>query len=216
MKDRSESGHQNNMQIKAIIIFVLVTIGMLLGVGVLLSQFGTSAEVPIADIAGERRYAQGAGPITLVEFSDFQCPACQTVEAPLKQILAKYPGKVTLVYRHFPLTTIHKHAQIAAQAAEAAHAQGKFWEMHDILFAKQAEWSTQEDPMAAFIQYATALGMDSARFVADTQGQASKDAVAIDTAAATKYRLSGTPTFYLEGLPVEFAQIDSRLAELAK
>lgn len=202
------------MNTKAIIIFVLVTIGMLLGVGILLSQFGTSTETPIADIAGERRHVQGTGSITLVEFSDFQCPACQSVQEPLKQILAKYEGKVSLVYRHFPLTTIHKNAQLAAQAAEAAHMQGKFWEMHDLLFAKQAEWSPQDDPKSAFIAYATILGIDAARFVVDMESQSVKEVVARDVAAASAQRINGTPTFYLEGRKVDFTQIEAKLAEL--
>jgi protein-disulfide isomerase len=216
MKAMRGYGPQNNMNIKAIAIFLTVTLGMLLGVGGLLWQFGKSAEAPITDIAGERRHAMGTGEVTVVEFSDFQCPACQSVEAPLKQILAKYPDKVVLVYRHFPLTSIHPNAQIAAQAAEAADNQGKFWEMHDLLFAKQAEWSGQENPREALAAYATLLGMDTAKFIAELESQAGKDVIAADVVAATKYRISGTPTFYVNGIKTEFGQLDARLAELTK
>ena len=108
------------MNPKSLITFVLITVGVLLGVGGLLWQFGSNAGKPIEDVAGDMRHTKGSGEIVLVEFSDFQCPACQAVQQPLKQILSKYEGKVTFVYRHFPLTTIHKNAQIAASLAYAA------------------------------------------------------------------------------------------------
>ncbi len=80
--------------------------------------------------------------ITIVEFSDFQCPFCEKVFPTVEQVLKEYNGKIKLVYRHYPLVTIHPRAQIAAEAAECAKDQGKFWEFHDQLFAQQADWSS--------------------------------------------------------------------------
>ncbi len=218
MKDRRESGlRYRHMQIKSIVMFVVVTIGLLLGVGALLVNFGNSAPENkiITDVAGEMRLVKGEGEIVLVEFSDLQCPACQSVQAPLKQILSKYEGKVKLVYRHYPLNSIHKNADIASRASEAAHLQGKFWEMHDTLFEKQREWEKLGDPREKFAEYATALGLDATKFLADIESQEVKDKVAIDLLAATNYRLSGTPSFFVNGESVEFANLDSRLSSLS-
>jgi protein-disulfide isomerase len=204
------------MNIKTILIFIAVMIGVLAGVGGLLYQFGQAGSKPVEDIAGSMRYKKGEGSVTLVEFSDFQCPACLSVQEPLKQILAKYEGKVQFIYRHFPLSSIHKNAQMAAQASEAAYQQGKFWEMHDLLFAKQAEWASLENPKESFGAYATLLGLDLPKFLSDMESQATKDAVNTDILATARYRLTGTPTFFINGTKVEFAQIETKLAELTK
>lgn len=204
------------MQTKTIITFILVTLGVLLGVGGLLWQFGTKTEKPIADVAGNKAHVQGTGSVVLVEFSDFQCPACLAVQSPLTQILKKYEGKVQFVYRYFPLVSIHKNAQLSAQAAEAASRQGKFWEMHDKLFATQSAWEGEADPRQMFYNYATGLGMDGAKFMADLDSQDVKDAVDADALAANKDNLQGTPTFFVNGVKTDFAQIESKLAELTK
>jgi len=204
------------MNTKTIMIFVAVTLGILLGVGALLTQFSQSAEQPIADIAGDSRYSMGRGIVKIVEFSDFQCPACLSVQAPLKELLTKYDGKVEFVYRYFPLTQIHKNAQMSAQAAEAAGIQGKFWQMHDKLFETQRDWEGIADPKETFISYAEYIGLDKAKFTADLESQAVKDVVAKDVLAANQNRIGGTPTFYVNGVRTEFGQIESKLKELSK
>lgn len=204
------------MQIKTIIIFIAVTLGVLLGVGGLLYQFGAVADKPIEGIAGEKRHTLGSGEIVVTEFSDFQCPACLSVQEPLKQILKKYEGKVTFVYRHFPLVSIHKNAMMAAQVSEAAALQGKFWEMHDMLFAKQNEWSGLGDPKETFFAYAVLLEMDLPKFQADLDSQAVKDAVTKDLLDTTRYRLTGTPTFFVNGVKTEFPQIEAKISSLVK
>ncbi len=201
------------MQMKTIIIFIAVTLGVLLGVGGLLYQFGQAADKPIAEIAGNKSHKLGSGSVTVVEFSDFQCPACLSIQAPLKEILKKYEGKVEFVYRHFPLSSIHKNAQVAAQVAEAAGLQGKFFEMHDILFAKQTEWAGQNDPMESFNAYAMMLGLEMTKFEADVKSQSVKDMVNTDSLDATRYRLSGTPSFFVNGRKVEFAQLEAKILE---
>lgn len=204
------------MNTKIILIFIAVIVGVLAGVGGLLSQFGASAEKPIPEIAGEKKHVQGTGNVTLVEFSDFQCPACLAVQEPLKQILQKYEGKVEFVYRYFPLTTIHKNAQIAAQAAEAAGMQGKFWEMHDKLFATQSTWAGLSDPKETFVGMAKEIGLDTEKFASDLESQTVKDAVSVDILAATRYSLGGTPTFFVNGMKTEFPQIETKLSSLVK
>jgi protein-disulfide isomerase len=204
------------MNLKSLVMFGVITLVVLFGVGGLLWQFGKTTDAPIEDIAGEMRYKQGSGAVTLVEFSDFQCPACQSVHLPLKQMLAKYEGKVQFVYRHFPLTSIHKNAQLAAQASEAAHQQGKFWEWHNLMFEKQTEWAGLADPHEKFLSYAKDLGLDEAKFSTDLESEATKGIVTQDLLASSRYRLTGTPTFFLNGVKVEFNQLEAKLAELTQ
>jgi protein-disulfide isomerase len=205
------------MNTKSVITFVLVTVGILIGVVALLWRFSSTPQsAVISDVAGEQRLKKGQGPITIVEFSDFQCPACKAVQQPLDELLKKYDGKVTFVYRYFPLTTIHKNAQLAAQAAESANKQGKFWEMHDVLFDKQGEWEGEKDPTGKFVQYATDLGLDSVKFTADLTNQEVVDAVTNDNLAATRYRLTGTPTFFVNGVQTEFNEIEAKIQEATK
>lgn len=204
------------MNTKTIITFIAVTLGVLLGVGGLLWQFGQAGDKPINEIAGERTHVLGNGEITVVEFSDFQCPACLAVQQPLTKILKKYEGKISFVYRYFPLTTLHKNAQVSAQAAEAAGMQDKFWEMHDKLFANQGSWAELSDPRETFTGYAKELGLETDKFSSDLESQIAKDAVSVDLLDATRYNLSGTPTFFVNGVKTEFAQIDGKVASLVK
>lgn len=210
------------MQIKTILMFITVTLGILLGVGGMLWQFGGNPEKPILNIAGQSKHSQGPsassgqGVVTIVEFSDFQCPACLSVQEPLKQILKKYEGKVQFVYRFFPLVTLHKNAQISAQAAEAAGMQDKFWEMHDKLFATQNVWQGVVDPKELFEGYARELGINTENFLKDLNSQEVKDAINVDVLDATRYQITGTPTFYVNGIKTEFGKIDEKIAELTK
>jgi protein-disulfide isomerase len=151
-----------------------------------------------------------------VEFSDFQCPACLSVQEPLKEILKKYEGKVELVYRHFPLTNIHKNALLSAQAAEAAGLQGKFFEMHDKLFTTQTVWQGMSDPREVFVGYTAELLLDKDKFIADLDSQAVKDSVNTDLLAATRYQINGTPTFYVNGIKTEFGQVEAKIVELTR
>lgn len=204
------------MSLKTLLTFMGVMVGILVGVGALLWQFGSGASKPLADVAGESRLAKGSGSVTVVEFSDFQCPACASVHLPLKQVLTKFEGKVTFVYRHFPLTSIHKNAVAAAQAAEAAHNQGKFWEYGDLLFAKQNEWGGLSDPTETLISYAKELGLSIDTFTSDMKSDAVKERVNTDMIYASRHALSGTPTFFVNGVKTDFVNLESRLEELTK
>ncbi len=140
-------------------------------------------------------------PITIVEFSDFQCPFCkqwhQTVYEPL---LAAYPGKIRVVYRHLPLTSIHPDAQGAAEAAMCANAQGKFWEFHDKLFAGEALGA------GIYSQYASDLGLDVKKFEACITKGAYRQAVQEDSDFALNLGVNSTPTFFVNGLAIVGAQ----------
>lgn len=202
------------MNTKTIIIFIVVTLGILMGVGGLLWQFGEQANKPIEDVAGSMRHYKGEGEIVVVEFSDFQCPACLSIQAPLKEMLSQYDGEVKLVYRHFPLVSIHPNATIAAWASEAADLQGKFFEMHDILFERQSEWAKETDPTSMFEKYALELELDGEKFMSDLKSQEVKDRVSEDILASSRYRLSGTPSFFVNGIKVDFNQLQAKIQEL--
>ncbi len=138
--------------------------------------------------------------VTIVEFSDFQCPFCRRVTQTLKQIEETYGNKVRLVYKFRPLP-FHKNAMPAALAAYAAMKQGKFWEYHDKLFANQQQLTREN-----FLKWAKELGMDVKRFEKDMDSQAAKDFVNRDNQLAMKVGANGTPTFFINGKKLIGAQ----------
>lgn len=145
-------------------------------------------------------------PVTVEEFSDFQCPTCARMHPVVKQLLAKYPQQVRLVFRHYPLANIHAYAREAARASEAAGLQGKFWEMADLLYARQAEWSKAAPARPLFVGYAQQLGLDTARFQQDIDSTAVSMRVVNDERRAQSRRLQGTPTFVVNGRELTFEE----------
>ena len=143
-----------------------------------------------------------SAPITLVEYSDFQCPACGAYFPVVKQLHETYGDQLRIVYRNFPLTQLHPNAQLAAQAAEAAGKQGRFFDMHDFLFGNQKTWSSLQDPTETFVGYATALGLDVDQFKVDLVSTEVKQAIADDVAGGTRSNVDSTPTFFLNGVEI--------------
>ncbi|MBV9926665.1 MAG: thioredoxin domain-containing protein [Acidobacteria bacterium] len=136
--------------------------------------------------------------VTVEEFSDFQCPACGVLEPGLRRVIKDYQDRVQFVFRNFPLQ-MHKYAFLAARAAEAAGQQGKFWEMHDIIYDNQKEWSESMEPRVQFDSYATRLGLDVQRFKADMERQDLADRIKSDLLRGNSLGVKGTPTVYLNG-----------------
>ncbi|HLP79853.1 MAG TPA: thioredoxin domain-containing protein [Acidobacteriota bacterium] len=153
---------------------------------------------------GTTDHVFGDGKILLVEYSDFQCPACKAYEPLVDQVVEKYGENITLVYRHFPLRSIHRHAQMMAQASEAAALQGKFWEYKTALFESQDEWKDLGSVKEYAIQKAVAMGMDAAKFEADMTAQSTKAKVENDYQSGIANRLQGTPSFFVNGQKVQF------------
>ena len=145
-------------------------------------------------------YTRGgaAAKVTLEEFSDFQCPACGGLEPGLRRVLSDYGDRVRFTFRHFPLQ-MHKYAFIASRAAEAAGQQGKFWEMHDMIYDNQKEWSEAMEPRVQFDAYATRLGLDVQRFKTDMARQDLADRISADLLRGNSLGVKGTPTLYLNG-----------------
>ena len=136
--------------------------------------------------------------VTLEEFSDFQCPACGGLEPGLRRVIKDYSDRVKFVFRNFPLS-MHKYAFLAARAAEAAGQQGKFWEMHDLIYDNQKEWSEAMEPRVQFDSYAARLGLDVQRFKADMERQDLADRIKDDYVRGNALGVKGTPTIYLNG-----------------
>lgn len=132
----------------------------------------------------------------LVEFSDFQCPACGAFEPAVETIMNKDKDKLLFVYRHFPLPQ-HENAVPAAHAAEAASKQGKFWEMHNLLFANQTNLSAN-----LYVGLAKQLGLDTTKFTADMQGNDIANLVSTDVAFGNSIGIDATPTFFLNGTKI--------------
>lgn len=137
--------------------------------------------------------------VTLIEYSDFQCPACGAYYPIVKQLNHEIGDKIVFAYRHFPLRQAHPNAELAAQAAEAAGRQGKFWEMHDMLFENQKEWSNQSSPKETIGKYAQSLNFDIERFKSDLDSKEVKGKVNNDYQSGIKARVNSTPTFFLNG-----------------
>jgi protein-disulfide isomerase len=158
---------------------------------------------PIVEISAEGAPFKGPvdAPITIVEFSDFQCSYCKRVLTVLDQVLERYPSKVKLAFRDFPIVNIHPHAHKAAEAAHCAAEQGKFWEFHDLLFEKQ-----DAIPNANFSEHAKALGLEVTPFQACLESQKYKDKVERNYADGVKAGVSGTPAFFINGRLVSGAQ----------
>jgi protein-disulfide isomerase len=154
-------------------------------------------------VSGSRGFARGAkdAPITIVEFSDFQCPFCKSVIATVKQVMDKYPGKVRWVFRDFPIPVLHPAAVKAHEAARCAAEQGKFWEYHDLLFDKTSRQTPEE-----LKQYAKDLKLDSASFGQCLDSGRQEAAVNRDVEDGTRLGVTGTPTFFINGRQLVGAQ----------
>ena len=158
-----------------------------------------SADVIIdlaADVDPERDHIRGPthAPVTVVEYGDFECPYCGQAEAVVRDLLADF-GDARYVWRHLPLTDVHPNAQLAAEAAEAASAQGKFWEMHDMLLDHQGGLGARD-----LMRYAAVLDLDIDRFREDLRTHAGAGRISEDVDSADLSGVSGTPTFFINGL----------------
>jgi protein-disulfide isomerase len=134
-------------------------------------------------------------PITVVEYGDFECPTCKQAAPAVKLVLERFDGRVRFVFRHFPVESAHPHAMHAAQAAEAAGGQSKFWQMHDLLFENQRHLE-----MTNLRAYAQRLELDMPRFIAEMDDEIYLQRVREHMRSGTQSHVRGTPTFYINGV----------------
>jgi protein-disulfide isomerase len=185
-----------------IAILVIVVGGMI--TPFILANKGSNTPAAVGDktkITRDSSHKEGSGPVQMVEFGDYQCPACGAAYPNVQQLLKDYSGKVTFYFRNFPLTQLHPNAQAASEAAEAAGAQGKFWEMHDKLYETQKDWSdlASNDALAKFVSYAKDLGLDADKFKSAVENEDFKNLIDQDVADGTALNINGTPTFFFNG-----------------
>ena len=204
---------------KIILIITCVALGGLIW---LISRNAplTSADLTRLVLENSHMTAKKEAKVTIVEFGDFQCPACGYAHPIMKQVLAAYKDNpnVNFVARNFPLS-IHFNAKSAAEAAEAAGEQGKYWEMYDKLYENQSQWSTASDPTDIFAGYARELGLDAEKLKTAVENNQFNATINQDMADGNAVGVSATPTFFINGTKFEGAlsverfkqEIDSRL-----
>lgn len=160
-------------------------------------------EADVAKLSSGNSLGPADAKVTLSEFGDYQCPACAQYHKLIKDdIIPKYSDKLKFVFLNFPLIDIHANAQAAAQAAEAAALQGKFWEMHNILYERQDDWSKQKNPQSKFEAYARELGIDVDLFKKDSDSQKVIDLINQQAGLGDAFEVKGTPSFFVNGTAV--------------
>lgn len=148
-------------------------------------------------------YGNASSSVVLIEYSDFQCPACKAYDPIVSAVVEDYKDQIAFVYRYYPLPQ-HFNAKITAQAAEAAGEQGKFWEMKKLLFEEQSNWSriSASTIDVTLVKYAERLDLDIKRFTSDLRSKETQNKVVQDLIGGQQARVSGTPTFFLNGLEI--------------
>lgn len=187
----------------ALVVIVLIL------VGVFVIADHKNASAPTSSVSGVTEHIEGQGKagVTLVEYGDYQCPACGEYYEPLKEVFAKYSSQIYFQFRNFPLTNLHPNAFAGARAAEAAAMQGKYWQMHDVLYEQNMAYYTQNvqnwipasNPLPFFDSYAKQIGLNVTEFNKDFESDKVNNAINADIAEGNKLNITGTPTFFLDG-----------------
>jgi protein-disulfide isomerase len=185
----------------AVIIIIAVVGGLLAVVNSPSSTSNTVTVAPVTsrDITNGDKNAK----LTLIEYADFQCPACGAYHPLIDQLLKDYNGKIFYIYRMFPLVNLHPNAFVAAQAGYAAWKQGKFFQMDDLLYNNQDAWAGVSDPRSIFVSYAKQLKMNVSLFETDMNSNAAKTYVQDSENEAMSEGINATPTFILNGVEIQ-------------
>jgi len=203
-KDQERSQMIKRKTMRKIFIWTLIVLGVggiIWGLVKFASNPSSDKTILPVNAISESDWAKGVKTqkIVLVEYSDFQCPACGAYYPVTKQLIEEFGENIAFVYRHFPLRQIHKNAELAAQAAEAAGKQNKFWEMHDMIFENQKEWSNERNAKEFFVRYADALDLNKEQFVTDFDSKEIKNKINADYQSGLRFNVNATPTFFLNG-----------------
>lgn len=181
-------------------LFIGVGIVLILVVGVVLLK----KKLPQTPAAGgavsklDKIKGPAEAPIEIIEYSDFQCPACQKAQPELDKLFAAHPEKIRLIFHHFPLP-MHRWAAIAHQSAECAHEQGKFWEYHDRLYQHQKDWYAEANPVETYLRYAGEIGLNLDAFVTCLSSEKIKRRILEEKAIGEQLKVNSTPTFFING-----------------
>lgn len=197
---------------------VVVAILIIGGVIFYSTKHPSGASISNVDVANAQKIGPDNAKVRIIEFGDFECPACAAAASGVRAVQANNTD-VQLIFKNFPLLSIHKNAQISSQAGVAAANQGKFWELYDALYANQAQWQDNSDPTPHFISYAKTIGIDTAKFTIDMNSDASKKLVTDDYNYAISLGMNETPTFVVNGTKytgVQTADQWSKILETAR
>ncbi len=148
-------------------------------------------------------FGNSAAKVTLVEYGDFQCPACGAYAPIVKQLTKDYEQKIKFVFRNFPLYQIHPNAEPAARAAEAAGRQGKYWDMLDLIYGNQSKWAETGNAAETFASYAKSLNLDMNKYSSDLNSDAVSKKITDDYQSGISSGVNGTPTFFLNGKTIQ-------------
>lgn len=184
---------------KQFIAILIVVILGLFGVFSLTKKSDSGSSGSSSAQPSEHKQGAGKKGVTLIEYGDLQCPACKSYYPLVKQVQQAYGDDITFQFRNYPLTQIHPHAFEAARAAEAAGKQGKFFEMHDLMYENQDTWTQAPDVEAVFETYAQQLGLNIDQFKSDVASEAVADTINADIKAGQAAGADATPTFVLDG-----------------
>ena len=141
--------------------------------------------------------------VSIIEYGDFQCPACAQYHPIVKLLEQEFGKDIAFSFRHFPLAQVHPNAKAAAQAAEAAGAQGKFWDMHDMLFERQTEWAPKPSPTGTFVSYAKEVGINTDQFEKDMDRDDLEQKIDSHYQTGIASGVNSTPTFFLNGVKLD-------------
>lgn len=190
------------------VIIAIIVVAAIIGGAVVLGK-----DKAIEGNPSNHVYGKADATVRLIEYGDFECPACKAFFPIVEQVKEKYKDKIAFQFANFPLAQIHQNAVAAHRAAEAASNQGKFWEMYEILYTRQEDWNgpSQADPVGAttaqaitkFEGYASELGLNLDQFRADVNNSNTVGTINADTAAAKAAGGTGTPTFVLNGKRID-------------
>lgn len=188
--------------------FLVILIAIIIGIGGIFWFTRDKASAPTSGGSNSSQttnHVMGNGKknVTLIEYGDYQCPACGAYYPVVKSVVGKYKDDIYFQFRNFPLVQLHQNAFAGARAAEAADKQGKFWEMHDILYEQQNTWGQASSPKTYFDSYAKQLGLDQNKFNQDYASSEVNDLINADKSAAEALGATGTPTFVLDGKKVD-------------
>lgn len=197
-------------------IFVGIIAVLVIAFGAIFFLGNSDDNTPSIVTMWENTQGKADAKVKITEYADFQCPACGFMYTILKDIKQKYPNNVAITFKNFPLTQIHQNALYGAKAAEAAGKQGKYFEMHDVLFEKQADWSTGTPANAKtkVESYAQALGLDIVKFNADINSKEIADKIKADLNEGKKAKITGTPTLFINGEKIENKDVEAKIMSI--
>jgi len=192
------------------LIVIVVAVVVAAGIAVYWSRLssapvrnsGSDASIA-ANPGGGHIRGKATAPVTLVEFGDYECPSCGYYYPMVEELLRRYPDRVKLEFHHYPLIQMHAHALAAAMAAEAASDQGKYWEMHDLLYKNQSQWARNPNPESQFLAYAANLGLDANKFMRSLKSPDVEKRILEDIQRGSVAKVGGTPSFYINGQPLD-------------